>query len=419
MASITSLDLANTKIDLAEVLSWRIAQSPNFINLFNQPTGQANAAGTVATATEHKWLEGVETPKTKAYTAYAYASSTGTFTVADSTGWIVGDLFHILGDTAVLKISAVTSTTIAVTTIAAANGSSTALASLAETGGTLVFDSRPIQEGSTAGESVFLQSGTASNYTQIFRADVDLTGTAIAVGQYGNENNVTRQIQFATDTIIRRMNSALIFGVKTARTASVPGSMGGLYYFGTQDGGLSNAQVDSPALKMGMINTAAQMVTEAGGTPDLILCGAGQGQVISTFMASQVQTDRASNVVGRYINQFVTSAGGNVLRVFIDPSIPDTDVWVCDSRGFALVPLQGRALHTEPATTPGTDGVRAMLLGEYTAEFKNAKQSLCRISGLQASATTLAAADAAPTVNVSCTCTPAAAAGSGGEGGTS
>lgn len=395
MASITSLDLANTKIDLSDVLNWRIAQSPNFINLFNQPTAQTGAAttgGVIATATEHKWLEGVETPKTKAFTAYAYSSSTGTFTVADSTGWAVGDLFHILGDTAVLKISAVTSTTIAVTAIAAANGSTLDLSTYtAASGGTLIFDSRPIQEGSTAGESVFLQSGTASNYTQIFRADVDLTGTAIAVGQYGNENNVTRQIQYATDTIIRRMNSALLFGVKTARTASVPGSMGGLYYFGTQTGGLANAQVSTPALKMSMINIAAQMVTEAGATPDLILCGAGQGQVISTFMASQVQTDRASNVAGRYINQFVTSAGGNVLRVFIDPAIPDTDVWVCDSRGFALVPLQGRALHTEPATAPGTDGVRAMILGEYTAEFKNAKQSLCRISGLQASATTLAA----------------------------
>ena len=394
--AITSLDLANARIDLSDVLSWRIAQSPRFIQLFGQRLSGATegetSPGIVATSTEHKWLEGVEAPKTKAFTAYAYSSSTGTFTVADSTGWQVGDLFHILGDSAVLKIEAVTSTTIAVTTIVAANGSSLALSSYtASNGGTLIFDSRPIQEGSTAGESVFLQSGTASNYTQIFRADVDLTGTAIAVGTYGNENTIAQQIQNATDTIIRRMNQALIFGVKTARTASVPGSMGGLYYYGTQSGGLANAQQSSPALKMNMINVAAQMITEAGGTPDLILCGAGQGQVISTFMNSQVKIDPSSNTIGRYVNQFVTSAGGNVLRVFMDPAILDTDVWVCDSRGFALVPLNGRGLHTEPATAPGTDGVRAMVLGEYTAEFKNAKQSLCRISGLQASATTLAA----------------------------
>lgn len=385
MAAITTLDLLQNRIDLSDVLSWRISQSPTFINLFRRD-------GIVATQTEHKWLEGQETPKTKAFSAYAYSSSTGTFTVADSTGWKVGDLFHILGDSAVLTISAVTSTTIAVTTIVAANGSTLDLSSYtAASGGTLIFDSRPIPEGSTSGEEVWKQSISQSNYTQIFRADVDLTGTAIAVGQFGNENNVNVQVQHATDTIIRRMNSALLFGAKVVRTASVPGSFGGLYYWGTQSGGLSCAQVSSPALKMNMINSAAQLITEAGGTPDLIVCGAGQGQVISTFMNSQVHIDRESQVIGRNITQFVTSAGGNTLRVFIEPSIPDTDVWVCDSRGFALVPLAGRALHSEPATAPGTDGIRAMIIGEYTAEFKNAKQSLCRISGLQASATTLAA----------------------------
>ena len=392
--AITSFDLANTKIDLADILSWRIAQSPRFINLFNLPApaaqeGENAVVGKVAMATEHKWLEGVETPKTKAFTAYEYEDGSGTFTVASSVGWQAGDLFHILGDSAVLRVASVTGTTI-VPELVAANGSSLDLSTYAASGGgTLIFDSRPIPEGSTAGENVFLQSGTGSNYTQIFRADVDLTNTALAVGQYGNENTIAQQIQYATDTIIRRMNSALIFGVKVAHTASVPGALGGLYYFGTQSGGLARAYENAP-LTMNKINLAAQDVTEAGGIPDLILCGAGQGQVISSFMSSQVQIPQGSNVVGTYVNQFVTSAGGNVMRVFVDPSIPDGDVWIIDSRGFALVPLRGRALHSEPATTPGTDGVRAMLIGEYTAEFKNAKQSLCRISGLKSSAATLA-----------------------------
>ena len=55
--------------------------------------------------------------------------------------------------------------------------------------------------------------------------------------------------------------------------------------------------------------------------------------------------------------------------------IPGADVWVCDTRGFTLVPLAGRALHTEPASAPGVDGRRAIVLGEYTAEFKNANFS--------------------------------------------
>lgn len=388
--SISSLDLANSRIDLSDVLSWRIAQSPNFIKLFNFSAQAENApAGTIATATEHNWLEGVETPKTKTITAYEYEDGSGTFTVASSSGWQAGDLFHILGDTAVLRVASVTGTTI-VPELVAANGSSLDLSTYAASGGgTLIFDSRPIPEGSTTGEPVFLQSGTSSNYTQIFRADVDLTGTAQAVGTYGNENTVSKQIQNAMDTILRRMNHALLFGAKTRRTATVPGALGGLYYFGTQTGGLGRAYENAP-LTMSKINLAAQDILEAGGTPDLILCGAGQGQVISTFMSSQVNVPLGSQYVGQYVKQFVTSAGGNVLTVFVDPAIPDGDIWILDSRGFALVPLRGRALHSEPATIPGTDGIRATIIGEYTAEFKNAKQSLCRISGLKSSAAVLA-----------------------------
>lgn len=382
--AITSLDLANKRIDLSDVLSWAIAQAPGFIKLFD------TKGGITATQTEHKWLEGVETPKTKQFTAYAYSesTSTGTFTVADSTGWQVGDYFHLLGDSAVLKITSVTSTTI-VPVIAAANGSTLDLSTYtASSGGTLVFDSRPIQEGSTLGENVFQQSSVASNYTQIFRADINLTNTALAVGQYGNENAVSVQVQHAIDAVMRRMNSALIFGAKVARTASIPGSMGGLYHFGTQTGGLG-LSFNNAALSLNKINNAAQLITEAGGTPNAIICGPGQAQVISTFMNSNVYIDNKESIVGRYVNQFITAAGGHTLRVFVESAIPDGDVWVVDTRGFALVPLAGRALKSEPSTTPGKDGVSAYVIGEYTAQFKNAKQALCRISGLKSSATVL------------------------------
>ena len=382
---ITTNDLLNARVDLSDVLSWRAAQTPRFIRLFKTPPAGTGGAGRCATNTEHFWLEGVETPKTKPFSAYAYSDSTGAFTVADSSGWQTGDLFHILGDSAVLRVAATTATTVT-PELVSANGSSFTLADYsAPDGGVLVFDSRPIQEGSSAGENLFAQSHTESNFTQIFRGDVELTGTAQAIDQAGMENALAVQLQYATDAIIRRMNAALIFGAKTRRTAAAPGSLGGLYYYGAQTGGLGRKYENSPALTMNMINLAAQDVTNAGCVPDAIVCGAGQAQVLSTMMSSQVQIPQGSATVGTYVDQFVTSAGGCVMKIVVEPSIPDGDVWVCDTRGFALVPLQGRALHTEPASAPGVDGSRAILIGEYTAEFKNAKESLCRISGLRPS----------------------------------
>lgn len=392
--SISTIDLLNARVDLSDALSWRAAQTPRFIRLFNMPRSAGSdelgrPIARCATNPEHCWLEGVETPKTKSFTSYEYEDGAGAFTVANSTGWQVGDLFHILGDSAVLRVSSVAGTTI-VPELVAANGSSLDLSTYAASGGgVLVFDSRPIQEGSTSGEDFFMQSHTESNFTQIFRGDVEITGTAQAIDQAGMENAINVQLQYATDAIVRRMNAALVFGVKTRRTASAPGAMGGLYYFGTQSGGLARVYENAP-LTMNKINLAAQDVADAGCVPDAIVCGTGQAQVISTFMASQVNIPQGSPIVGTHVDQFVTSAGGAVMKVVVEPSIPDGDVWVCDTRGFALVPLKGRALHTEPGTAPGTDGSRAILLGEYTAEFKNAKQALCRISGLKSSAATLA-----------------------------
>lgn len=385
-----STDLLNARIDLSDVLSWRASQTPRFIRLFStrrapgfDASGRPNVLS--ATATEHRWLEGLDAPKTKSYSAVTESDTSSSFTVADATGWQTGDLFHVQGDHGVMRVASVSGTTIVGTRATASDSGF-----LAPDAGVLVFDSRPVQEGSSSGEDFFMQSRSESNYTQIFRGDVSLSGTAQAVSQAGMENTITTQLEYATDAIIRRVNAALVFGVKTMRSATEPGAMGGLYYFGTQSGGLARPQENSPALSMGLLNRAAQDVLDAGCVPDVVLCGAGQAQVISTFMESQIQVAQDSREAGRFVDSFVTSAGGATMKVVVEPSIPDTDVWVCDSRGFALVPLAGRALHTEPASVPGVDGRRAIVLGEYTAEFKNAKESLCRISGLRSSAEVLA-----------------------------
>ena len=380
--SVLSTDLMNVRVDLADVLSWRAAQSPRFISLF--PTrkapgfdvgGRPNVLS--ASGTEHFWLEGLDAPKTKSYSGMTESGGLVVFTVDSSVGWQIGDLFHILGGHGVMRVAAV-----GVGMISAAAATADAGFAPGESG-TLVFDSRPIQEGSAEGEDFFMQSHAESNYTQIFRGDVSLSGTAQAVSQAGMENTVATQLQYATDAILRRMNAALVFGVRSRRAASSPGTMGGLYDYGTQPGGLGRALSGAPALSMALLNRAAQDVLDAGCVPDTIVCGAGQAQIISTFMESQVKVAEGSTRAGRFVDTFVSSAGGAAMRVVVEPSIPETDLWVCDSRGFALVPLAGRALHTEPASAPCVDARRAIVIGEYTAEFKNAKQALCRLSGLK------------------------------------
>lgn len=146
--SISTNDLLNARVDLSDVLSWRVAQTPRFIRLFN-----ASGAARVATNTEHLWLEGVDAPKTKPFQSFDYDDSneTATFAVASAVGWQVGDLFHILGDTRVLQITNVTTSAIVAKSVGD-NGSAIELED-APSAGTLIFDSE--QYSAIAGRRIF------------------------------------------------------------------------------------------------------------------------------------------------------------------------------------------------------------------------------------------------------------------------
>ena len=79
------------------------------------------------------------------------------------------------------------------------------------------------------------------------------------------------------------------------------------------------------------------------------------------------------------------------MTIMADPDMPDHDAFVLDPTGCGLAPLRGRAISDEDATPKGFDGVKRMALGELTFLFKNAKQRICRISGLTPSIEALAA----------------------------
>ena len=76
--------------------------------------------------------------------------------------------------------------------------------------------------------------------------------------------------------------------------------------------------------------------------------------------------------------------------IFADPDMPDTEAWVMDDSGLFLSNLQGRGITDMDSTPKGFDGIKRTAMGELTFVFKNAKQRLCRLYGLKASATALA-----------------------------
>lgn len=383
MAGIGTWGLANTPRDLTDVLSTLIQDQPLFVKMFPRKAA--------ATSVKHEWLEDVLKPRSVAYTGYD--ASTGVFSVGDTTGWAVGDVVRIKNDPALFTISEITAGSAIKVTFLAGNGSGiTGIADIPTAGGTLIFDHTPVLQGSLSGASLFSQSGVEFNYTEIVRGDVEITNTALATRTYGNENAMPYQLERAMIAIMRQLNNIALYGSRNTQAPSAvnAGRAGGLYYYGTQADGIS-VDANNAAVSLKLINDAAQNILDAGGNPDTVLCGPGQARVISQIMRSQINLTPGDTQRGAFANKVVSESTGQVMNVFIEPSMSnlDSDVWVIDSSGLGMCYLENRELHSEPATAPGYDGQKWSIIGEFTFEFKNAKQKLCRIKGLQASASSL------------------------------
>ena len=371
-SDVRSYNLSNEKRDLSDVLSTIIEKSPNFIRWFP-------LVGTCKSK-KYEWLEEWVRPKTVAYSEYN--QSTGVFTVASASGWAVGDYIHIKGDNAVLKVTATTDTTITVTFVATNGSDYTTLSEIPTTAGVLCYDSHPIGESSNDAPGSFEQSGTEYNTTQIFRRDIKQSGTALATEVYGQENTMEHQIVRTAYRIQSDINHALIFGTRNLRTENSDGLMAGLNYYGNQPGGLS-VDANGKALDAKILNDAAMAVSDCGVYPTVILCSPIMCRVISAINHCQLTRTAQDTERGSFVAEIVNDTTGHLMSVQAEPELNESDVWVIDPSGFGLVNMNGRALYGFDSTGPADDAKRYTMIGEMTAQFKNAKQRLCRIKNLK------------------------------------
>ncbi len=374
-----SYSFQNKKRDLSDVLSTVIKDEPRFISLF-KPSEDA-------TQQKHEWLEDQLTGRS--VTVTAVSSGTLSASAADLAKLKVGTLVVVKDDSALFRVATVTSSGFTVALVSA-NGSKTAAPAADDV---LSIVSTPVQEDSNPGDGdeTGLTGQTGFNCTQIFRKDIILSGSALAVNVFGTvDNQLNKQTAFALGELARDLNRVALFGRRVEATASARGEAGGLYFFGCGDNGLS-VDASAAALDSVVVNDAAQAVLGAGGDPSLILCSPGQARVLSNEYKNQLQIVRSDDRRGAYVAVIVNEINGRGMTVMADPDMPDTDSWIIDPAGFGLASLKGRAITDSDATPKGFDGIKRMALGEVTFVFRNAGARLCRISNLKASATALAA----------------------------
>lgn len=376
-----SYSFSNRKRDLSDIFSTVVAEEPRFISNFKTTCDAIHR--------KHEWLD-----DQLAGRAFNGTAANGVITVnaADVSKLKNGTLLTLRDDPALFAVEQVSGTAVKVK-LAAANGSTLTADSLPVDASNYIIVSTPMAEGTFNGDGD--ETGSAGNVdwnsTQIFRKEIVLSGTALAM-DFGSsaDNLLNRQTAFALADLCRDLNRVALFGRRVEAAPGVRGEAGGLYCFATGDSALS-INAESATLDSYIVNDAAQMVMGEGGEPSQILCSPGQARVLSHEYRDKLQILRSDDRRGAYVAVIVNEVNGRGLTIMADPDVPDTDAWIIDPAGFGIANLKNRAITDEDATPKGFDGIRRVALGELTFEFRNIRQRVCRISNLAKSAAALQA----------------------------
>lgn len=230
-------------------------------------------------------------------------------------------------------------------------------------------------EGADADAARFTNRSRVSNYTQIFSATVEVSGSEQAVRQIGVTDEVDYQKAQRARELTRDLENSVINGVApTANpqgSASVRRTMRGLLSFIAsrrfvvgQAGFPADATLTEEQLNLAL----RELWNGSAGSIDLIVVGGREKRAINQFVASSrrftPQSERFKDLISTYESDY------GVCRIVLSRFVPTGTVLLLDSSRIGVMPLAGRSFHYVPLARTG-DGERGQVVGEYTLECRN------------------------------------------------
>lgn len=356
--SITSYDFQNQIRDVVPLLDYVNQNNPKLISKI--------ATVGVAKNKTHEWTEGILAGK-----KIEGVASGLVITADEAAGLGIGMKLQPVASADVFQIASISGNDVTVTKAL----SGMANPPTAKT--TYKVYGAAVTSGSRTGEEVAWQGKIRTNYTQIFRKDASLTGTAVATSTYDNANNMNTQVMAALELLQADLNFAVWHGRKNLGGANVASTMGGLYEFCTDI--VENAQAED--LSVDLINAVIAKIVKAGGRPNTIVIARDLAPALSNLYKDQVIIGEDSNVRGMYVNK-IKDAFGNILDVVYDDEVPYGHLWVMDINKIKLTPMEGRSFTDKDSTLPGFDGFSRTIIGEYTVEIYNPNECFGRIENI-------------------------------------
>jgi hypothetical protein len=331
-----------------------------------------------ATSTVHEWIEDELLPNTGAVAAQTFAPTPLTDTsiaVDDGSRFRAGDLVRPGEGPEVMLVTGIASDTL---TVVRGYGGTAGL-SLAE-GMVLTILGNAALEGADAPAARFTSRVRKANYTQIFTAAVEVSGSMQAVRAHGIADELDYQKQERMRELLRDLENCIINGVAPSGdpqgSGAVRRSMNGLIHsiatnqFVPGEGAIPGGSgAGSDGLTEEVLNAALREVWEQSSGPiDTIVCGGLQKRRINAFLSSSRRygpsDDRYSDLVSVYESDF------GVCRVVVSRWMPADSLLLLDSSRIEVMPLEGRSFHYKPLAAVG-DAATGQVIGEYTMEMRN------------------------------------------------
>ncbi len=325
-----------------------------------------------ATSTHHEWLEDALLPNKDAINDSTYTDpSTDTdFVVDNGDRFRVGDQIQVESSEELMLVTGINSNTLTVVR----GYAGTTAEDLADNQVINILGNAAL-EGADKPNARFTNRSRCGNYTQIFTATVEVSGTDMAASQLGLADEMDYQKQERLRELIRDLENTVVNGGEPTSTpegsGSVRRSMKGIIQhlstnvFHTGDSGFPTGT----GLDEDKINYVLRQIwTNSNGNVDLIVVGGFQKRKINAFSAGS-RTYAANDTTFTDMISIYESDFG-VCRIITTRWMPQDAALLLDASRINVLPLAGRSFHFKPLASGG-DYECGELIGEYTVEVKN------------------------------------------------
>lgn len=361
-AGATLLEIAEDVSDLVGIIS---PIETLLLDVIGDPLREAKS-------TYHEWLEDSLVPNKDAISDSSISDPDGetSFDVANGDRFRAGDQIQVDGLEELMLVTGVSGNTITVV-----RGYAGTTPENIANGQVIHILGNAALEGDDKPAVRFTNRLRCGNYTQIFTAGVEVSGTNIAASHLGISDEMDYQKSERLRELIHDLENTVINGGQPSAnpqgSASVRRSMKGIvqniatHVYRPGDSGFPSGS----GLDESKINYVLRQIWEnSSGNVDLIVVGGYQKRKINAFLSASRSFGPADRAYTDMVSVYESDFG--VCRIITSRWIPQDAVLLLDSSRISVLPLAGRSFHFKPLASSG-DYECGQLIGEYTLEFRN------------------------------------------------